>query len=206
MDEAEKKGNGKISPEQSAPEREAGGEEGSVSELETLRQQIAAKELEAKENYDRYLRQVAELENFRKRMAREQAEAIRYANENLMRDLLPTLDNLERAVEHAKGGGHGKPLLEGIEMVLRGLLEALSRHGLTQISTLGEVFGPEKHQAMAQVEAPDHAPNTIVEEHHKGYYLFDRLLRPALVSVVKLPETKEKKSPDAEVEKGGRDD
>jgi len=206
MDETEKKGNGKISPEQSVLEREAGGEESSVSELDTLRQQLAAKELEAKENYDRYLRQVAELENFRKRMAREQAEAIRYANEKLMRDLLPTLDNLERAVEHAKAAGNGKPLLEGIEMVLRGLLEALSSHGLTQHSALGEVFDPGKHEAMAQVEAPDRAPNTIVGEHHKGYYLFDRLLRPALVSVAKLPETKEKKSPDGEVEKGERDD
>jgi len=196
MDETEKKGNGKISPEQSVSEGEAGGEESSVSELETLHQQLAAKELEAKENYDRYLRQVAELENFRKRMAREQAEAIRYANENLMRELLPALDNLERAVEHAKGGQNGNPLLEGIEMVLRGLLEALSSHGLTQHSALGEVFDPGKHEAMAQVEAPDRAPNTIVGEHHKGYYLFDRLLRPALVSVAKLPETKEKKSPE----------
>jgi len=206
MDETEKKGNGKISPEQSVSEGESGGEESSVSELDTLHQQLAAKELEAKENYDRYLRQVAELENFRKRMAREQAEAIRYANENLMRDLLPALDNLERAVEHATAAGNGKPLLEGIEMVLRGLLEALSSHGLTQHSALGEVFDPGKHEAMAQVEAPDRAPNTIVGEHHKGYYLFDRLLRPALVSVAKLPETKEKKSPDGEVEKGERDD
>lgn len=206
MDETEKKGNGKISPEESAPEPEAGGQESPASELDTLRQQLSAKELEAKENYDRYLRQVAEHENLRKRMAREQAEAIRYANETLMRDLLPTLDNLERAVEHARGGGNGKSLLEGIEMVLKGLLEALGRHGLTQITTIGEVFDPAKHEAMAQIEAPERAPNTIVEEHHKGYYLFDRLLRPALVSVAKLPETKEKKSPEGEVEKSKRDD
>lgn len=205
MDEAEKKGNGKIDGEEPAAEREGGEQPSPVSEVEQLRQQLEAKELEAKENYDRYLRQAAELDNFKKRMAREKAEGVRYANEILMRDLLPTLDNLERAVEHAKGGENGQPFAEGIEMVLKGLLEALNRHGLSQISALGEAFDPEKHEALAQVERADCEPNTVVEEHHKGYYLFDRLLRPALVTVAKLPESKEKKSSDGEVENGEGD-
>lgn len=206
MDDPEKKGNGKIAGEQSAPEDEPAAQETTASEIEKVRMELEAKELEARENYDRYLRQVAELDNFKKRMAREKAEAIRFANESLMRDLLPTLDNLERAVEHAKGGGNGKPLIEGVEMVLKGLLEVLSRHGLTQMSALGEAFDPGKHEAFAQIDSPEHKPNTVVEEHHKGYYLFDRLLRPALVSVAKLPETNEKKGEEGEVEKGDRDD
>lgn len=208
MDEINKKGNGEIEKEKEdkGPSECKVEEESPASEVEKLRQQLEAKELEAKEIYDRFLRQAAELENFKKRIAREKGEAIRYANESLVRDLLPVLDNLERAVEHAKGGGDGKPLVEGIEMVLKSFLEVLSKHEITQISAMGEIFNPEKHEAIAQVESEEHEPNTVVVEHHKGYYLLDRLLRPSLVSVAKLPETKEKKRDEGEVEKGDSDD
>jgi len=176
------------------------------SEIEKLRQQLESRGLEAKENYDRFLRQAAELENLKKRTAREKGEAVRYANEALVKDLLPVLDNLERAVEHAKGGGNGKPLVDGVEMVLKGFLDVLSKYGVTQITAKGESFDPQKHEAIAQVESEEYEPNTVVEEHHKGYYLLDRLLRPALVSVAKVPETKEKKTDQGEVEKGKKDD
>jgi molecular chaperone GrpE len=164
---------------------------GDSEECEKLRRQLEDKEREAKENYDRLLRQAAELENYKKRMAREKAEAIRYANESLVKDLLPVLDNLERALDYAKGGGNGKPLLEGIEMVLKSFLEILAKHGVSQVSAVGEPFDPNKHEAIAQVATPKHDPNTVVEEHHKGYYLLDRLLRPAQVSVAKPPEDKD---------------
>lgn len=208
MDETSKKGNGEIGTEEKDKESSQSEvqEEASAPELEKLRQQLEIKELEVKENYDRYLRQVAELENFKKRAAREKGEAIRYANENLIRDLLPILDNLERAVEHARGGENGKPLFEGVEMVLKGFLEVLNKYGVTQIAAKGEPFDPEKHQAIAQVESEEHEPNTVVEEHHKGYYLLDRLIRPSLVSVAKLPETKEKKMAEGQVEKGNKND
>lgn len=159
-------------------------------EVERLRRELESKDQEAKENYDRFLRMAADLENFKRRMAREKEELIRYGNENLIKDLLPVLDNLERAVEHAQGGGNGNPLLEGVEMVLKGFLDALYRHGVTRIAAKGESFDPEKHEAIAQLESAEHEPNTVVEEHHKGYYLLDRLLRPALVSVAKPPEAK----------------
>ncbi len=181
-------------------------EESSPSEIENLRQDFVAKELEAKKNYDLYLRQVAELENFKKRVAREKEEAIRYGNEALVKDLLPVLDNLERAVEHAELGGNGKPLLAGIELVLKGFLEVLEKHGVTQISAKGEPFNPQKHEAFAQVESTDHEPNTVVEELHKGYFMADRLLRPSLVSVAKLPETKEENSEQTKIEKNETDD
>ena len=208
MDEINKKENeeiGKEKGDKGSSEREVE-KESAGSELEKLRQQLETKEMEAKESYDRFLRQVAELENFKKRMAREKGEAIRYAHEGLVRDLLPILDNLERAAEHAKGGENGKPLVEGIEMVLKGFLEVLNKYGVTQISALGELFNPEKHEAIAQVESEEHEPNTVVDEHHRGYYLLDRLLRPSLVSVAKSPESKEKKGEDGEVEKEDGDD
>jgi molecular chaperone GrpE len=176
------------------------------SEIATLKKQLEAKELEAKHNYDRLLRQMAELDNFKKRTARERDEVIRSANEALIKDLLPVVDNLERAVAHASGAGNGKPLVEGVEMVLRGLLDVLMKHGVVQVPAVGQPFDPSKHEAMAQVESVDHEPNSVVEEFHKGYTFRDRLLRPALVSVAKAPGTKEKKNGESTVENGPSDD
>jgi len=158
---------------------------------EELQQLLQAKEEEAKANEEKFLRQAAELENYKKRVARDKEDAIRFANEALIRDLLPILDNLERAVEHARGGGDGKPLLEGIEMVLQTWLDALGKHGVTQVQAKGEPFDPEKHEAYAQVETEEVPPNTVVDEVHRGYFLRDRLLRPSLVSVAKPPGNKE---------------
>jgi molecular chaperone GrpE len=176
------------------------------SEVKKLRQELDAKCEEVKVNYDRFVRQVAELENFKKRATREKDEAVRFANESLVRDLLPVIDNLERAVAHAQGGGNGKPLVEGVEMVLKGLLDVLAKHGVAQISAVGQPFDPEKHEAMAQVESENHAPNTVIEEHHKGYLLKDRLLRPALVTVAMLLKTRGKKNGETKVENGPTDD
>lgn len=177
-----------------------------ASELAKLREQIVAKERECEENYDRYVRQLAELDNFRKRTKREKDDAIRFANEALIRDLLPVVDNLERAVAHSKGGGNGRPLVEGVEMVLKGLLDALTKHGLIQVSAVGEPFDPAKHEAMAQLTSDSYAPNTVVEEHHKGYLLGDRLLRPALVTVAKTGKSQGKKIDESQVENEPSDD
>lgn len=178
----------------------------SESDIEKLRQSLEAKDTEAKKNYELYLRQVAELENYKKRSIREQEETRRFGNENLVKDFLPVLDNLERAVEHAAGGGNGKSFLEGIELVLKGFLEALEKHGVKQVCAKGEPFNPQKHEAFAQVESKDHAPNTVVQELQKGYTMLDRLLRPSLVSVAKLPETKEENSKEEKVKNGQGDD
>ena len=177
-----------------------------AAELAKLRESLEAKEKEANENYDRYVRQVAELENFRKRANRERDEAIRFANEALVKDLLPVVDNLERAVAHAKDGGNGKPLVEGVEMVLRGFFDTLAKHGVVPIAAVGQRFDPEKHEAMAQIESGTYEPDTVVEEYHKGYLLRDRLLRPALVSVAKTPKSQVKKNNSGEVENEPGDD
>ena len=178
----------------------------SIAELANLRQQLAAKEQEAKDNYDRYVRQVAEAENFKKRNARERDDAIRFANEMLLKDLLPIIDNLERAIAHAARGENGKPLVEGVEMVLKGFLDVLSKFGVSQIGAVGQPFDPSKHEAIAQVVSDVHEPNIVVEELHKGYMFRDRLLRAVLVSVAKAPKTKEKKNDIGQVENNPSDD
>ena len=211
-DEREKDQREKIDAQANADGRDptVGGAQSTAvdpaTELATLRGQLQAKEKESNENYDRYLRQVAELENFRKRANREKQEAIRFANEALVKDLLPVVDNLERAIAHARGGGNGKPLVEGVEMVLKGFFDALGKHGVVPIAAVGERFDPEKHEAMTQIESGAYEPNTVVEEHHKGYLLRDRLLRPALVSVAKAPKSQGKKNNGDQVEKEPGDD
>jgi molecular chaperone GrpE len=182
------------------------GQTGLESEIAALREQLENKEIEAKNNYDRFLRQAAEFENYKKRTSRDRDDAIRFAKESMIKDLLPIIDNLERAVAHAAGGGNGKPLVEGVEMVLRSLVDALGRHGVTQISALGQPFDPAKHEAMAQLETDAHEPNSVVEELHKGYMLHERLLRPALVTVAKPAKTQGKKNPENPVENGSSDD
>jgi len=191
---------------ESAPVGSVDSPDASTAELANLRQQLVAKEQEAKDNYDRYLRQVAEAENFKKRNARERDDAIRFANEMLLKDLLPVIDNLERAIAHAASGENGKPLVEGVEMVLKGFLDALSKFGVSQIVAAGQSFDPSKHEAIAQVVSDVHEPNVVVEELHKGYMFRDRLLRATLVSVAKAPETKEKKNEIGQVENNPSDD
>jgi molecular chaperone GrpE len=166
-------------------ERREGDLAGRVQALEA---ELAAARDEARQNHERWLRERADLENIKKRAARERAETLRYANENVLKDLLPIIDNLERALEHARSGGDGQPLVEGVGLVLKSLHDVLERHGVTRIEAKGTPFDPAHHHAMAQVETAEHEPNVVVEEHQPGYRLNDRLLRPALVSVAKAPD------------------
>ena len=161
-------------------------------EKAVLLTKLAEKEAEAKANYDLFLRERAELENFKRRMQREQAESLRFANEPLIRALLPVLDNLERAVGHARGGSNGQPLIEGVTLVARSFVETLEKYGVTRVTAKGELFDPTRHEAMAQAEDANVTPNTVVDEYCPAYFLHGRLLRPALVTVAKTP-TSEKK-------------
>ncbi len=152
-------------------------------EIARLRQELSEKEVEAAACRDQFLRERAELENFKRRSRRDQAESLRFACEPLIRDLLPAVDNLERAVQHAAGGGNGAPLVEGVTLVLKSLEDTLRRHGVTIVDAApGEVFDPTRHEALARVEM-DGEPNRIVNQHERGAFLHDRLLRPAKVVV-----------------------
>jgi molecular chaperone GrpE len=152
------------------------------AELDELRQEAGAAQ-------ERLLRLSADFDNFRRRNLREREEAHRYGHENLVKDLLGTVDNLERAVEHARrGGGDFESMLQGVELVQRELQGALAKHGVSRIEASGEPFDPSVHEAMAQQEDGSVPANTVVQVYQPGYRLWDRLLRPARVVVSKLPE------------------
>ncbi len=153
------------------------------SEIDQLRAALAAAEQAAAESQDLYLRERAEVENFKKRSMRERTEALRYATEPLARDLFTVVDNLERALEHARSGGDTGAVVEGVEMVLKGALEMLGRHGIERIDAVGQEFDPVLHEALAQVPDDSVQANRVVEQFLPGYRLHERLLRAAQVTV-----------------------
>ncbi|HIJ87864.1 MAG TPA: nucleotide exchange factor GrpE [Desulfuromonadales bacterium] len=167
---------------------DAGVEEGATPETDgtenvaTIEEQLAAKEKEARENWDRFLRERADLENYRKRVGREKEELLNYGNKSLLEEILPIIDNLERALTHASEESQGA-VVEGIRMTHAMLLTALKKFGVTPVEAVGAPFDSAFHQAMAQVPTDQHDPNTVVEEYQKGYMLKERLLRPAMVTV-----------------------
>ena len=144
------------------------------SELEQLRSALGSLREEA-------LRERAELENQRKRLARDVEQARRFANERLLSELLPVLDSLEAGLLAA--AAQDGPLKDGLEATRRQLLKVGADHGMTQIDPQGETFDPAWHQAVSQVPAPGAEPGSVVQVFQKGYVLNDRLLRPALVAV-----------------------
>ena len=146
-------------------------------------------ELQAQEELqiyqDKYIRLAAEFENYKRRAQRDQSDAIRYANESLLKSLLSTIDNLERAIQSGKDAGTSGPLLDGVELTHKQLIETVEKLGVRQVSSTGVNFDPNIHQAVAHVESETVEPNTVVEEFQKGYFLHDRILRPAMVTVAK---------------------
>jgi molecular chaperone GrpE len=157
-------------------------------EIEELKKKLEEKEKEAKDNYDRLLRTAADFENYKKRATREKEDWTKFANEDLIRAILPFVDNLERAVNHAQKVADTGVLVEGVRLTIQQLLQALNKFGLSSFESVGKPFDPAMHEAMLVVETDKHEPNQVVEEFQKGYLLNDRLLRPATVSVSKPPE------------------
>ena len=157
----------------------------SSGEAAELRQKLEEKTKEAEENYARLLRLAADMENLKKRQERERAELLHFANENLVKELLPVVDNLERALDHGRQLEAPKALLEGIEMVHHAFLKALDRFGVTAHDSLGQQFDPAFHNAMMQEEAPDVPDGSVIKELQKGYLMHQRLLRPAMVVVAR---------------------
>jgi len=150
--------------------------------LETLQDQLAEKTREATETFDKWLRLRAEFENYKKRMQKEKADLMRFGNESLLKSILPILDNLERAINHGKDLREKTSLLEGVELTLKQFLDTLERFGVKPVLAMGEVFDPEKHEAISYQES-DQEPHRVISEVLKGYLFHERLLRPAKVIV-----------------------
>jgi len=145
---------------------------------------IAVLEKEKKDNWDRYLRAAADLENLRKRQKREIDDAKLEAKGRVLKEMLPVVDNLERAIEHATSQAGTNPIVEGVQLVLRQFLTAFERLEVTSIDAAGQPFDPNLHEAISQQDS-DAPPGTVVQVLQRGYKASDRLLRPALVVVAK---------------------
>ena len=154
-------------------------ETASVEEDLLEKERIRAQNME-----DRFLRVNAEFENYKKRMIRESSDRLKYFNLDFIKELLPSLDNLERAISHAKSENNDvDSMIEGLEMVNKMTHEVFEKFGVSRVDTIGEVFDPNFHQAVGVVESDSVPENHIVEECLGGYLLHDRIIRPAMVRV-----------------------
>ena len=149
--------------------------------VEDLRRELAEKN-------DRLLRALAEADNIRRRAQRDREDAVRYAAEGLLRDLIPVLDNLDRAVDAARTAGGASGIIDGVDLVRREFIKVLERHGVTRYSALGQRFDPHQHEAIARVVSLDKEPDTVVGETVPGYSLRGRVIRPAQVAVAAAPD------------------
>jgi len=176
----------KVNPEE---ENEVLVDENSVA---ALTEKNLAIEKEALENYDRFLRISAEFENYKKRTDREMAEFRKYANEAFVTEMLPVVDNLQRAIASAKEKGEKNGgLVEGVQLTLKDMLKVFDKFRVKPIEALGEIFDPTYHQAVQQEETQNHTYNTVIRELQTGYTIHDRLLRPSMVIVAKSSSKKE---------------
>jgi len=157
-------------------------------EIQRLREALQAKTQEAEEQRERYIRGAAEFDNARKRAAREREDYTRYANESLLRELLPVLDNFSRALQAARSEPGAAAVTAGVELIQRELLRVLEKFGVTPFDSLGQPFDPERHEAVARVPAMGQREGTVVNETARGYMLNGRVLRPAMVTVATLPD------------------
>ena len=164
------------------------------TEAERLGRELEAAQAEAAANRDRFVRVSADLDNLRRRQIKERQEALQYGHENLVKDLLNTVDNLDRAIEHAKGSDARDldALLQGVELAQRELVSVLGKHGVVVVEAEGVAFDPNVHEAVAQIEEASVPPGYVARVFQKGYRLRDRLLRPARVVVA----TGERAKPD----------
>jgi len=155
-----------------------------LTPLEKLQAQLEEKNREAAEKTDQWIRLRAEFENFKKRMQKEKSDLIKFGNESLLKVMLPTLDNLARAIDHGRSAKENSSLLEGVEITQKQFFSTLERFGVKPIQAVGEIFDPEKHEAVSQQES-DQEPSRVIAEVEKGYFFHNRLLRPAKVIVSK---------------------
>jgi molecular chaperone GrpE len=167
------------------------------SDRELLIEQIEKLEKEKEDLSDRLLRTLAEFDNYRKRVAREKEDLLKYGAEKMALDILPVADNFERALDQAKTAEDAAGVIEGVHMIFKQFLATLEKFNIKPFDSVGQPFDPEKHEAMAQQEHLEYTANTVMGELQKGYFLNDKLLRPARVVVSRGPGDS-KSTPDEE--------
>ncbi|MBM4120782.1 MAG: nucleotide exchange factor GrpE [Nitrospira sp.] len=148
-----------------------------------VEQALATKTEEAKAFQDKYLRLAAEFENFKRLAQKQKQDYSQFANENLLKELLPVVDNLERALKCVQEGRTSDGLIQGVELTLKQFTETLAKFGVKPILSLSTPFDPSRHQAVSRQVSKTAAANTVLEEYQKGYQLHDRVLRAAMVVV-----------------------
>lgn len=157
------------------------GDEGQINaEIESLRGEL-------EDSKDRLLRAMADLENYRRRVHREMDDQRRYANTQLIRDLLPVIENLERALDAAEKAGEAAGLIQGVKMVVQQIEAVLGQHGCVRIEALGAAFDPSLHEAVMQQPSKDQPPGTVIQVVRPGFRLYDRVVRPPQVIVASAP-------------------
>lgn len=176
----------------------------SPDEVESLKAQLEVsmakgRELmgKVKDEHEKMLRAVADLENYKKRAAKEKDEVQKFGVEKLLKDFLPVVDNFDRALEHATTSGDLESLKKGVEMIRKLFEDTLGKHGVRSFSAKGEPFDPNKHEAMSATETDEVPPNTVVTEVLRGFTLNDRLVRPALVVISRAKSTPAQPPPEA---------
>ncbi len=170
---------------ESADSAESAGDENTKPSADDLRQLLETKDVECKTAHDRYLRLAAEFDNYKRLTQRDQREQIKFGNEQILKELLPVVDNLERAIKSAKDNGGGEALIQGVELTLKQFVGVLTKFGVSPVDSVGHPFDPATQQAVTQVESEKVPEHCVVEEFQKGYLLHDRILRAAMVSVSK---------------------
>jgi len=150
-------------------------------DIEELKRQL-------EDRQDRLMRALAETDNVRRRAQRDREDYVKYATETLLRDIIPVLDNFDRALAAARAAGESGTVVSGVELIQRELLRMLEKAGLTRYSAVGERFDPTRHEAIARVVSADRPPDTVVQETAAGYLLNGRVLRPAMVAVAGAPD------------------
>ena len=151
----------------------------------TAEQEMVKMQQELEEANDMMLRLAAELDNYKKRVAKERESLIRYATQDIIQGLLPILDNFERAIESASKSKDSDSFLEGVRMIFKQMYDTLERKGVSKIDAVGKTFDPTIHEAVMQVTSEEHPESVVVAELQRGYMLHDRIIRPSKVVVSK---------------------
>ena len=176
-------------------------DQAAANEPDEIKARLQEKEKEAAENYDKYLRMVADCDNYKKRAAKDKADKIKFANEELIKDILPFMDSLDRALAH-RDSPEVESFKEGIKLIQEQLLCCLKKYGVEKIESAGADFDPNFHEAMMHMHSDEHEENKVINEIATGYLLNGRLLRPSQVCVCKKTNREENDTSGKNAENG----